>query len=139
MPDRRACLPAKEDLLHGQPAPPVELDERGHIKVDEQLRTNVQSIFAIGVDEMSWDDLDEKNYDWPAVADGHVRRYVADRHRTGVSPRTLSRELSALRTLFEYLLRERQEETEAPGRPAFCSVAKGDAVKKARVRPDGTW
>ena len=44
--------------------------------------------------------------DWPAITDGHVRRYVADRHRGGISARTLGRELSALRTLFEYLLRE---------------------------------
>jgi 5-histidylcysteine sulfoxide synthase/putative 4-mercaptohistidine N1-methyltranferase len=26
-------------------------------------------MFAIGVDEMSWDDLDDTHYDWPAVAD----------------------------------------------------------------------
>jgi integrase/recombinase XerC len=44
--------------------------------------------------------------DWPAITDGHVRRYVADRHRGGVSARTLARELSALRSLYEYLLRE---------------------------------
>ncbi|WP_296898309.1 tyrosine recombinase XerC [Thiohalocapsa sp.] len=43
---------------------------------------------------------------WPELTDGQVRRYVADRHRSGVSARTLARELSALRTLFEYLLRE---------------------------------
>ncbi len=44
--------------------------------------------------------------DWPAINDGHLRRYLADRHRSGISARTLGRELSALRTLFEYLLRE---------------------------------
>jgi integrase/recombinase XerC len=44
--------------------------------------------------------------DWPALTDGHVRRYVADRHRAAISARTLARELSALRSLFEYLLRE---------------------------------
>jgi integrase/recombinase XerC len=55
---------------------------------------------------LSWR-LECKVPDWPAITDGHVRRYLADRHRTGVSPRTLSRELSALRSLFEYLLRER--------------------------------
>ncbi len=32
-----------------------------------------ESMFAIGVDEMSWDDLDEKNYNWPSVED--VRAY----------------------------------------------------------------
>jgi len=29
---------------------------------------------AIGVDEMSWDDLDESNYDWPTVAEVRVYR-----------------------------------------------------------------
>ncbi len=32
-------------------------------RIDPQL----ESIFAVGVDEMSWDDLDEAHYDWPAV------------------------------------------------------------------------
>ncbi|HSS65074.1 MAG TPA: tyrosine recombinase XerC [Gammaproteobacteria bacterium] len=41
-----------------------------------------------------------------AVDAGHVRAYVAWRHRRGVSGRTIQRELSALRTFFAYLLRE---------------------------------
>ncbi len=44
--------------------------------------------------------------DWPAMTDGEVRAFMAHRHRGGASPRTLARELSALRSLFEYLLRE---------------------------------
>lgn len=28
---------------------------------------NMESIFAVGVDEMSWDDLNDDHYDWPAV------------------------------------------------------------------------
>src|SRR5690606_19600203 len=32
-----------------------------------------ESIFAIGVDEMSWDDLDKVHYDWPSVQE--VRNY----------------------------------------------------------------
>jgi 5-histidylcysteine sulfoxide synthase/putative 4-mercaptohistidine N1-methyltranferase len=28
-----------------------------------------ESMFAVGVDEMSWDDLDDANYDWPSVAE----------------------------------------------------------------------
>lgn len=35
--------------------------------LDERINHKFESIFAIGVDEMSWDDLDEKNYDWPDV------------------------------------------------------------------------
>ncbi|MEN8006843.1 MAG: 5-histidylcysteine sulfoxide synthase [Candidatus Krumholzibacteriota bacterium] len=37
--------------------------------ITERVNPRFESIFAIGVDEMSWDDLDEKNYDWPTVAE----------------------------------------------------------------------
>ena len=33
----------------------------------KRIEPRFESIFAIGVDEMSWDDLDEQNYDWPPV------------------------------------------------------------------------
>lgn len=39
----------------------------------EHINPKFESIFAIGVDEMSWDDLNEENYDWPTVAE--VRAY----------------------------------------------------------------
>ncbi|HEB95380.1 MAG TPA: tyrosine recombinase XerC [Sedimenticola thiotaurini] len=43
--------------------------------------------------------------------DGHqVRQYLAERHRHGISARTLQRELSSLRSLFRYLLREGEAE-----------------------------
>lgn len=41
--------------------------------IDERINPSYESIFAIGVDEMSWDDLDERHYNWPKVAD--VRNY----------------------------------------------------------------
>jgi len=44
--------------------------------------------------------------DWTEMREGDVRRYIASRHRRGLSGRSLGRELSALRSLFEYLLRE---------------------------------
>ena len=36
--------------------------------ITERLDPQLESIFAVGVDEMSWDDLDEAHYDWPSVA-----------------------------------------------------------------------
>jgi len=33
--------------------------------IDKRVNKNFESIFAIGVDEMSWDDLNEQNYTWP--------------------------------------------------------------------------
>ncbi|QYK09430.1 5-histidylcysteine sulfoxide synthase [Shewanella mangrovisoli] len=36
--------------------------------LDERVNDHFESMFAIGVDEMSWDDLDETHYQWPSVA-----------------------------------------------------------------------
>lgn len=53
----------------------------------KQLNTRInpefESLFAVGVDEMSWDDLNDDNYDWPcvdAVSDyrTQVRKVVGD-------------------------------------------------------------
>lgn len=41
--------------------------------IEERIDPAIESIFAIGVDEMSWDDLNERHYDWPEVA--AVRAY----------------------------------------------------------------
>ncbi len=35
--------------------------------IDARINPEFESTFAIGVDEMSWDDLDNKNYNWPEV------------------------------------------------------------------------
>ena len=40
---------------------------------DTRINSAYESMFAIGVDEMSWDDLNEQNYDWPTVDE--VRAY----------------------------------------------------------------
>jgi 5-histidylcysteine sulfoxide synthase/putative 4-mercaptohistidine N1-methyltranferase len=41
--------------------------------IEKRLNPSMESMFAVGVDEMSWDDLDEQHYDWPSVAE--VRAY----------------------------------------------------------------
>ncbi|MBT8352643.1 MAG: 5-histidylcysteine sulfoxide synthase [Deltaproteobacteria bacterium] len=37
--------------------------------INQRINPRYESMFAVGVDEMSWDDLDESHYDWPTVAD----------------------------------------------------------------------
>ncbi|WP_339649063.1 5-histidylcysteine sulfoxide synthase [Halopseudomonas pelagia] len=39
----------------------------------ERIDPQLESVCAVGVDEMSWDDLDDTHYDWPSV--GQVRAY----------------------------------------------------------------
>ena len=41
----------------------------------ERINPEFESIFAIGVDEMTWDDLNEENYKWPKVEE--VKAYRA--------------------------------------------------------------
>ena len=43
---------------------------------------------------------------WTSVDPSQIRAYVAWRHRRGVGGRSIQRELSALRSFFNYLLRE---------------------------------
>ncbi len=43
--------------------------------IPERLDPSLESMMAVGVDEMSWDDLNTAHYDWPSVAE--VRRYRA--------------------------------------------------------------
>ncbi|MGD2119067.1 MAG: 5-histidylcysteine sulfoxide synthase [Chromatiales bacterium] len=51
--------------------------------IPERLDAEFESMLAIGVDEMSWDDLDEANYNWPTPAQvkayrDKVRKLVDD-------------------------------------------------------------
>ena len=51
--------------------------------IDHRIDANIEAMVAIGVDEMSWDDLDENHYDWPRVEAlrnyrGKVRARVID-------------------------------------------------------------
>jgi 5-histidylcysteine sulfoxide synthase/putative 4-mercaptohistidine N1-methyltranferase len=41
--------------------------------ISERVNPRFESMFAVGVDEMSWDDLNEAHYDWPTAAE--VRAY----------------------------------------------------------------
>jgi len=50
--------------------------------ITNRINPRFESMFAIGVDEMSWDDLDTSHYDWPTVAEVLAYR---DRVRQTVS------------------------------------------------------
>ncbi|MFT7859545.1 MAG: 5-histidylcysteine sulfoxide synthase [Sulfurimonas sp.] len=41
--------------------------------ITERINPEFESLFAVGVDEMNWDDLNERNYNWPSV--DAVREY----------------------------------------------------------------
>ena len=37
--------------------------------IKERLNPRLEAMFAVGVDEMSWDDLNDSHYDWPSVSE----------------------------------------------------------------------
>ncbi len=37
--------------------------------ISQRIHPEYEAMFAVGVDEMSWDDLDENHYTWPTVAE----------------------------------------------------------------------
>jgi len=41
--------------------------------IEARINPRFESMFAIGVDEMSWDDLSEARYDWPTVAEASTK------------------------------------------------------------------
>ncbi len=42
--------------------------------IDKRINPAFESTFAIGVDEMNWDDLESANYSWPEVSEARVYR-----------------------------------------------------------------
>jgi 5-histidylcysteine sulfoxide synthase/putative 4-mercaptohistidine N1-methyltranferase len=60
--------------------------------IEKRINPAFESMFAVGVDEMSWDDLNEDHYDWPTVdAVEQYRAEVRDRvdHLIQTMPLTL--------------------------------------------------
>jgi 5-histidylcysteine sulfoxide synthase len=47
--------------------------------IESRINPKFEAMFAIGVDEMSWDDLNQSNYNWPSREEvKHYRRQVFD-------------------------------------------------------------
>ncbi|MBV6272920.1 5-histidylcysteine sulfoxide synthase [Alcaligenaceae bacterium CGII-47] len=42
--------------------------------IDTRIDQRIESIFAVGVDEMSWDDTEDTHYEWPSVAEVQAYR-----------------------------------------------------------------
>jgi len=45
-------------------------------QVEQRINPKFESMFAIGVDEMSWDDLNAQHYDWPSVDEVRIYRHT---------------------------------------------------------------
>jgi integrase/recombinase XerC len=79
--------------------------------------------------------------DWSVVDSQHIRQFAADSHSKGLAGRSIQRRLSAVRTFFEYLVKETHAQEFGPTRPKeadLINVKRNPAVDvrapKARRR-----
>ncbi len=81
-----------------------------HLRDERRLSPRTLESYARDLNTLvSW--LEEREIpQWSQLTQHHVRQYLAERHRKGRSPKSLHRELSSLRSLYRYLLREGEVE-----------------------------
>jgi len=72
--------------------------------------------------------------EWGALDSQHVRRFAAHSHKGGLSPRSIQRRLSAVRSFYAFLLREAAAET---GRSAAASAGSAGARQRRSARVSG--
>ena len=77
-----------------------------HLRDERRLSQHTLSNYARDLARIAgWCDEQQVN-GWGRLQQQHIRNYLALRHRQGIGGRSLQRELSSLRSLFRYLLRE---------------------------------
>ena len=79
-----------------------------HLQTERRLSTNTCKHYRRDLEELlDWCSTAGIN-GWPELDTHQVRSYAAQCHRRGLSGRSIQRRLSALRTFYNYLLREQQ-------------------------------
>jgi integrase/recombinase XerC len=92
----------------GAPEAMAEWVERFLRHLAHERRLSPRTVESYGRDLhalLAWLEA-QKIEDWRQLTQQQVRHYLAERHRQGRSPKSLHRELSSLRSLFNYLMRE---------------------------------
>jgi integrase/recombinase XerC len=77
-----------------------------HLRTERRLSPHTGSNYARDLDAFVTYCDTQKIAAWPAVDNFHVRTFAAREHRNGLGPRSIQRRLSALRSFFNFLIRE---------------------------------
>lgn len=79
-----------------------------HLELERRLSPQTTSNYRRDIDRLAgW--CNEQGIDsWDGLDGGHIRAFAATCYRRGLSARSIQRRLSALRSFFRYLLREKR-------------------------------
>ncbi len=77
-----------------------------HLRFERRLSPHTSEAYARDLREVARFARRQSCPDWAHLSQNQLRAYAASRRRAGLSGRTLQRELSAVRSLYKFLLRE---------------------------------
>jgi integrase/recombinase XerC len=77
-----------------------------HLRDERRLSAHTGEAYARDLDALVAYCRDQGLATWSAIDSQHVRSFAARCHRRGLSPRSIQRRLSAVRSLFRYMQRE---------------------------------
>ena len=78
----------------------------GHLRHERRLSPHTLSNYARDLERIRAWCKGQQIEDWGQLDSHRIRFYAAQRHRGGIKGKSIQRELSSLRSLFNYLLRE---------------------------------
>lgn len=82
-----------------------------HLRTERQLSPRTLEAYAHDLQQLLLFSRERQLSGWRQVTGAQLRHYVAQQHQHGISPRSLQRQLSAIRSFYRYLLRERRCES----------------------------
>jgi integrase/recombinase XerC len=87
---------------------------RRYITTERRLSRNTDKSYALDLEAFVAYCDSQKVGEWSQVDSQHVRLFAARSHAAGLAPKSIQRRLSAVRSFYEFLVREKQ----APANPA---------------------
>ena len=81
-------------------------DFLAHLKNEKRLAQNTTENYQRDLKQLLTFATEQDVGEWNKLADHHLRFYVAQNHRRGLSGKSQQRKLSTVRTFFHYLIRE---------------------------------
>jgi len=102
------------DTAGAMPAPATDSDIDAfvhHLRTERQLSPRTLEAYTHDLQQLLLFCRERQLSNWRQVSNAQMRHYVAQQHQHGMSPRSLQRQLSAIRSFYRYLLRERRCES----------------------------